>query len=528
MVFSTLPLRTALVVTTIVTVVPLTLLLLSQGIRSPNLPMAVAITLIGVIAVPVIGTVISTSMGQRRQLAVLVAELAATRAESARLSREAGTAAERERLAREIHDTLAQGFTSIVTLAQAVEPELETDTAAAKRHVELIRATARENLAEARAMVAELTPSPLEESLPAAVQRQCDRLAAETEATVTLRIADDLPPPSMATDVVLLRAAQEAFANIRKHAHASAVTVELSPSDTGVRLAVTDNGIGLNNRTGRRIRTAWDAHPGRAGGWRDDRLDGHGWRDDADGRGAFVTASSTKVLLVDDHPVVREGLRGMIDAEADLTVVGEAGSGAEAIVMAESLQPDVILMDLRMPDVDGVTATERILALLPGTRIVVVTTYESDTDILRAVEAGAAGYLLKDASRSELAEAVRDAARGKTVLAPTVADRLVRFVRQPVSVALSTREVEVLGLVATGKTNAEIGRELHISEATVKTHLLRTFNKLGVSDRTAAVTTAMSMGLLRERRKLTRNLGVSRTFASVPVPCLRVGPAVIP
>ena len=211
-----------------------------------------------------------------------------------------------------------------------------------------------------------------------------------------------------------------------------------------------------------------------------------------------MTAPSTKVLLVDDHPVVREGLRGMIDAEADLTVVGEAGSGAEAIAMAESLQPDVILMDLRMPDVDGVTATERILALLPGTRIVVVTTYESDTDILRAVEAGAAGYLLKDASRSELAEAVRDAARGKTVLAPTVADRLVHFVRQPASVALSTREVEVLGLVATGKTNAEIGRELHISEATVKTHLLRAFNKLGVSDRTAAVTTAMSMGLLRE------------------------------
>jgi DNA-binding NarL/FixJ family response regulator len=207
----------------------------------------------------------------------------------------------------------------------------------------------------------------------------------------------------------------------------------------------------------------------------------------------------TTVLLVDDHPVVREGLRGMIDAEHDLTVVGEAGSGAEAIALAESLRPDVILMDLRMPDVDGVTATERILAALPRTRIVVVTTYESDSDILRAVEAGAAGYLLKDASRAELAEAVRDAARGKTVLAPTVADRLVHFVRQPTSAALSTREVEVLGHVAKGKSNAEIGRELHISEATVKTHLLRAFNKLGVSDRTAAVTTAMSLGLLREQ-----------------------------
>ena len=204
----------------------------------------------------------------------------------------------------------------------------------------------------------------------------------------------------------------------------------------------------------------------------------------------------TTVLLVDDHPVVREGLRGMIDAEHDLTVVGEAGSGAEAIVLAESLRPDVILMDLRMPDIDGVMATERILAALPRTRIVVVTTYESDTDILRAVEAGAAGYLLKDASRAELADAVRDAARGKTVLAPTVADRLVHFVRQPTPATLSAREVEVLRQVAKGSTNAEIGRLLHISEATVKTHLLRAFNKLGVSDRTAAVTTAMSLGLL--------------------------------
>jgi DNA-binding NarL/FixJ family response regulator len=194
--------------------------------------------------------------------------------------------------------------------------------------------------------------------------------------------------------------------------------------------------------------------------------------------------------------VVREGLRGLIDAEPDLTVVGESGSGTEAIALAESLCPDVILMDLRMPDVDGVAAPERILATRPQTRIVVVTTYESDSDIMRAVEAGAAGYLLKDASRGELAEAVRDAARGKTVLAPTVADRLVHFVRQPASVTLSAREVEVLGHVAKGKSNAEIGRELHISEATVKTHLLRAFNTLGAPDRTAAVTTAMPQALL--------------------------------
>ncbi|MFX0574575.1 response regulator [Nocardia nepalensis] len=205
---------------------------------------------------------------------------------------------------------------------------------------------------------------------------------------------------------------------------------------------------------------------------------------------------TTTVLLVDDHPVVREGLRSMINAEPDLTVVGEAVSGTEAVTMAESLSPHVVLMDLRMPDMDGATATERILAATPDIRIVVVTTYESDTDILRAVEAGAAGYLLKDASRAELAEAVRDAARGKTVLAPSVADRLVRFVRRPASAALSAREIEVLAQVAKGKTNVDIGRELYISEATVKTHLLRAFSKLGVSDRTAAVTTAMAQGLL--------------------------------
>lgn len=203
------------------------------------------------------------------------------------------------------------------------------------------------------------------------------------------------------------------------------------------------------------------------------------------------------VLLVDDHPVVREGLRGMIEAEDDLTVVGEAASGTEAQTMAAALRPDVILMDLRMPDGDGVTTTERILAELPQTRIVVVTTYESDADILRAVEAGAAGYLLKDASRAELAAAVREAAAGKTVLAPSVAGRLMGLMREPAPAALTAREIEVLTQVAQGQTNADIGRALHISEATVKTHLLRTFSKLEVSDRTAAVTTAMALGLLR-------------------------------
>ncbi|RSN53718.1 DNA-binding response regulator [Amycolatopsis sp. WAC 04182] len=202
------------------------------------------------------------------------------------------------------------------------------------------------------------------------------------------------------------------------------------------------------------------------------------------------------IMLVDDHPVVREGLRGMLEAEPDLSVVGEAGSGDEAVALSRVKQPDVILMDLRMPGLDGVGATRKILADRPGQRVVVLTTYETDADILRAVEAGASGYLLKDASRAELAGAIRAASRGETVLAPSVAGKLVNRVRNPTTSPLSAREIEVLRLVARGSTNADIGRALHISEATVKTHLLRTFGKLDVSDRTAAVTTAMRLGLL--------------------------------
>ena len=204
-----------------------------------------------------------------------------------------------------------------------------------------------------------------------------------------------------------------------------------------------------------------------------------------------------RVLLVDDHPVVRAGLAGILSAEADIEVAGEAASADEAVVMARSLLPTVVLMDLRMPGGDGVTATVGVLAAAPSTRVVVLTTYDSDADILRAVEAGAAGYLLKDASRVELVAAIRSAARGETVLAPSVATRLVDRMRRPAPAdALSPREIEVLRHVARGLSNAEIGRELLSSEATVKTHLLRAFAKLGVSDRTAAVTTAIASGHL--------------------------------
>ncbi|MEU5806216.1 MULTISPECIES: response regulator transcription factor [unclassified Streptomyces] len=202
------------------------------------------------------------------------------------------------------------------------------------------------------------------------------------------------------------------------------------------------------------------------------------------------------VLLVDDHPVVREGLSAMLELDEGIRVLGQAGSGEEAVPQAARLQPDIVLLDLRMGGMDGVTATGHILRESPRTKVVIVTTYEDDADILRAVEAGAAGYLLKGSSREELVHAVKAAARGETVLTPSLAPKLFRAARVPEAPVLSERECEVLQLVRQGLTNADIGRRLFISEATVKTHLLRSFKKLSVSDRTAAVITALERGLL--------------------------------
>jgi DNA-binding NarL/FixJ family response regulator len=208
-----------------------------------------------------------------------------------------------------------------------------------------------------------------------------------------------------------------------------------------------------------------------------------------------------RILIVDDHPVVRDGLRGMLAGEADFEVVGEAASGAEAVLLTERERPDVVLMDLQMPGVDGATATAEIAERFPGTRVLVLTTYDTDADILRAVEAGATGYLLKDAPRERLFPAIRSAARGETVLAPTVATRLVNRMRVPAEEALTSREIEVLELVARGSSNADVAASLFISEATVKTHLLHIFGKLGVDDRTAAVVSALERGIIALSRR---------------------------
>jgi DNA-binding NarL/FixJ family response regulator len=210
-----------------------------------------------------------------------------------------------------------------------------------------------------------------------------------------------------------------------------------------------------------------------------------------------MSTGSIRLLIVDDHPIVRDGLRAVFEGDPGFEVVGEASDGAEGVEKAIASNADVLLMDLRMPRMGGVEAIRLLAKRSPDVRVLVLTTFDSDADVLPAIEAGATGYLLKDAPREELVRAVRAAHEGQSVLAPSVARRLLGRVRGPAPAgALTERELKVLSLIATGATNREAAKQLFISEATVKTHLLHIYAKLGARDRAAAVAEAYKRGLL--------------------------------
>ena len=203
------------------------------------------------------------------------------------------------------------------------------------------------------------------------------------------------------------------------------------------------------------------------------------------------------VLIVDDHPVVRDGLTAILGTQPDLDVVGTAGTGPAALREVAALAPDVVLMDLQLPELDGIATTAAIRERHPRVRVLVLTSYDADADIVAAIEAGAVGYLLKDADRDELCGGIRAAAAGRSALSPAVAAKVLARMRGETGPGLSTREIDVLRAVARGHSNKQIARTLHISEATVKTHLLHIYAKLGVDDRTAAVTEALDRGVIR-------------------------------
>ena len=215
--------------------------------------------------------------------------------------------------------------------------------------------------------------------------------------------------------------------------------------------------------------------------------------------------ATIKILIVDDHEMVRNGLSVMMEREEDFTVVGEAKNGLEAVEKAKSLLPDVVLMDLRMPEMDGVEAMRQIRAEQDEIKFLVLTTYDTDEYIFDAIEAGAKGYLLKDASREDLFRAVRTVNRGESLIEPGVVSRVLdrltelsrRVTHGPERPPLSEREVEVLQLMARGSANKQIAADLSITESTVKTHVANIFQKLEVSHRTEAVTKAMSQGIIK-------------------------------
>lgn len=201
------------------------------------------------------------------------------------------------------------------------------------------------------------------------------------------------------------------------------------------------------------------------------------------------------ILIADDHAVLRDGLAAVLESEKDMTVIGQAGNGREAVAKFRELKPDVVLMDLAMPEMDGVEAIAEIRRESPGAIILVLTTYDGDEDVFRALENGARGYLLKDCSTADLLEAIRKVRAGGTHVSERAAAQLAD--RAMAGAAVSPREVEVLQLIAAGKSNKEIADLLCISEGTVKTHVLNIHNKLGVSDRTEAVVVAIRRGILR-------------------------------
>ena len=431
-----------------------------------------------------------------QRLIEMLAAHAAVAIENARLlerSRELSIVEERNRMARELHDSVSQKLFGLVLGAESAGTLLDRDPEAAAEQVARLGELAQEALGELRELIFELRPASLEdEGLAATLRKEVDVLRRVHGRDIELRIAGSANCAPEAESEVL-RIAQEALNNALRHAEAERIELRMEARDGRLIVTVADDGIGFDpeDRALRARRLGLTSMEERAlalGGTPERRLAarrGH--------HGHARGAAMIRVLIADDHAVVRQGLRTFLDLQDDIEVVAEAADGAEALAAAEQHAPDVALIDLVMPNVDGIEAIRGLRERVPAARAIVLSSFIDDEKLLPAVRAGAAGYLLKDVQPQQLVDAIRTVHAGGALLHPKVASRLLE---EMATDPLTPREREVLALIGRGMANKVIARELSLSEKTVKAHVSNILAKLGVSDRTQAALYAVRAGLV--------------------------------
>ncbi len=446
----------------------------------------------------------------RAQSDALVAELQGAneklRAFAAQ-AEEVAAAQERNRLARELHDAATQTVFSITLTAQAARMACDSDPARLPELLGRIQEAGADALAEMRGLVSELRPRSVAGDGLVPTLRQHLALRERRERLRTVLSIEGEETGSVEEKETLLGVAQEALNNVVKHAGVSEAELALAFGAGEAVLRVRDAGRGFDPAAaagGFGLASMRQRVQSRGGSWELASRPGGGRRSlcacrSRRGGSTMGKSQRTRVLIVDDHAVVRQGLRTFLGMLPDIQVVGEAASGVEALAAHESSRPDVTLMDLVMPDMDGVEATRRIRAARPDAKIIVLTSFAEEDKIFPAIRAGAAGYLLKDVKPAELADTIRAVARGESRLAPDVTRKLMSGIAgvppgQPSAEALTGREAEVLGCLAGGLSNKEIAARLFIAEKTVKTHISNILAKLGCADRTQAAVYAVKHG----------------------------------